>query len=44
MCYKQLRKYTIFMADIIVIIILNTGDAAIYSVFKPYFIVMDEAN
>lgn len=44
MCCKQLRKYTISMADVIVITVSNTGDAAIYLVFKPYLIVVNEAN
>ena len=41
---KQLRKYTISVADVIIITVSNIRDTAIYSVFKPHFIVVDKAN
>lgn len=41
---KQLRKYTISVADVIIITVSNIKDTVIYSVFKPHLIVVDKAN
>lgn len=44
MHYKQLSKYTISVANLIIIMVSNTRDAVIYSVFKPHLIVVNKAN